>query len=125
VARFIGVFNLMVKVIQSREQALSDLVILDESTGAYNLSHFQHTADQELKKGQRYKHPTSVLLVGVSGVEGLEKADQEKILIASADLTSGFPFPLFLHIASTGWGPEETPKIEDVLRQVQASLDQG
>ena len=170
VARFIEVFNLMVKVIQSREQALSDMVILDESTGAYNLSHFQQTADQELKKGQRYKHPTSVLLVGVSGVEVLEKADQEKILIAttnfltsklravdpvfrvsenrfvvlfpetpaagaqiaadrlreqSADLTSAFPFSVSLHIVSTGWDPEETPKIEDVLHQVQAPLDQG
>lgn len=172
VAKFIQVFNLMIKVIQSREQALSEMVILDELTGAYNLSHFQQTADQELKKGRRYKHPTSMLLVEVRDIERLEKTDHEKVLITTANfmtrnlrsvdpifrvsenrfvallpetppagaqvaadrlkeqsaditLTSALPFSLL--IVAIGWSEEVTPKIEDVLRQVQAPLedDQG
>lgn len=84
VANLIEAFNLMVKVIGSREQKLREMVILDELTGVYNLAHFQETVSQEIMRGQRYKHPTSMLLVEVRDIEHLEKADQEKVLIATA-----------------------------------------
>jgi HAMP domain-containing protein len=111
VARFIGVFNLMVKVIQSREQALSEMVILDDKLRAVDPVF-------------RVSENRFVVLFPETPAAGAQIA-ANRLREQSADLTSGFPFPLFLHIASTGWGPEETPKIEDVLHHVQASLDQG
>jgi len=89
IARFIEVFNLMIKVIRSREQALSEMVVLDELTGTYNLSHFQHVVGQELSKGKRYEHPTSLLLVEVKETEHLEKKDKERILVATANFLTG------------------------------------
>lgn len=85
VANFIEVFNLMVKVIASHEKKLREMVILDELTGVYNLAHFQETVSQEIRKGQRYKHPTSILLVEVRDVEDLKKADRDKVLITTGN----------------------------------------
>lgn len=85
VAKFIEVFNLMVKVIDSHEKKLREMVILDELTGVYNLAHFQEAVSQEIKKGQRYKHPTSMLLVEVRDVEDLKKADRDKVLITTGN----------------------------------------
>ena len=172
VARFIEVFNLMIKAIYSREHNLSEMMLLDELTGVYNLSHFQESVSRELGKGKRYKHPTSILLVEIRDIEHLEKADQEKVLIAtanfmtinlrsvdlvfrvgenrfaallpetpaagaqvaayrlktqSADLAVTPAYPFSLRIVATGWSAEETPEVEEVLRQVQMPLenDQG
>jgi diguanylate cyclase (GGDEF)-like protein len=85
VANFIEVFNLMVKVIASHEKKLREMVILDELTGVYNLAHFKESVSQEIKKGQRYKHPTSILLVEVRDVENLKKADRDKVLITTGN----------------------------------------
>ena len=85
IARLIGVFNLMVRMIRSREKALSEMVMLDELTGAYNLSNFKRLADLELKKGRRYKHPTSVILVEVRGIKDLSEEDKNRVLIATAN----------------------------------------
>lgn len=85
IARLIGVFNLMVRMIRSREKALSEMVMLDELTGAYNLSNFKRLTDLELKKGRRYKHPTSVILVEVQGIKDLPEEDKNKVLIATAN----------------------------------------
>ena len=85
-ARFIDVFNLMIKVIGSREQALRDVVMLDEETGTYTFSYFQRLLDQELKKGARYGHPTSVLIVDISPGEGASEEDKKRLLQATANL---------------------------------------
>ncbi len=85
IARFIGVFNLMVKVIGSREQALHEMIILDEATGSYTLSYFQRVLDQELKKGYRYGHPTSILVVDISETDELTEVDKQKLLLATAN----------------------------------------
>jgi diguanylate cyclase (GGDEF)-like protein len=61
------------------------MVILDELTGAYNLAHFKETVSQELKKGQRYKHATSMLLVEVRDIEDLEKAELDRVLITTGN----------------------------------------
>ncbi len=168
VANFIEVFNLMVKVIASHEKKLRELVILDELTGVYNLAHFQETVSQEIRKGQRYKHPTSILLVEVRDIEDLKKADRDKVLITtgnfmtkelrtvdpvfrvretrfaallpetppagaqvaadrmrarSADITLPSALPFSLRIVAIGWSQEDTPEVEDVLRQAQAPLE--
>jgi diguanylate cyclase (GGDEF)-like protein len=168
VANFIGVFNLMVKVIASHEKKLREMVILDELTGVYNLAHFQETVSQEIRKGQRYKHPTSILLVEVRDVENLKKADRDKVLITtghfmikevrtvdpvfrvgetrfaallpltppagaqvaadrmrarSVDITLPSALPFSLRIVAIGWSQEDAPEVEDVLRQVQAPLE--
>jgi len=85
-ARFIDVFNLMIKVIGSREQALRDVVMLDEETGTYTFSYFQRLLDQELKKGARYGHPTSVLIVDISPGEGTSEENKKRLLQATANL---------------------------------------
>lgn len=168
IARLISVFNLMTKVIRSREQALSEMVALDELTGTYNLSHFQRVVEQELSKGRRYKHPTSLLLVEVRGAEHLKKRDKERILIGTANFltaklravdpifrVSDYRFvallpetpsagarvardrleretpdlillrdlSLTLLIKDVSWSEQDTPQIEDALRQVQLPLD--
>jgi diguanylate cyclase (GGDEF)-like protein len=172
VAKFIEVFNLMVKVINSHEKKLREMVILDELTGVYNLAHFQEAVSQEIKKGKRYKHPTSILLLEVRDIKDLKKADRDKVLITtgnfmtkelrtvdpvfrvgetrfaallphtppagaqvatdrmkerSVDITLHSAIPFSLRIVAIGWSEEDTPEVEYVLRQVQASLeaDQG
>ena len=167
VANFIEVFNLMVKVIASHEKKLREMVILDELTGVYNLAHFKESVSQEIRKGQRYKHPTSILLVEVKDVENLKKADRDKVLITtgnfmikevrtvdpvfrvgetrfaallpetppagaqvaadrirarSVDITLPSALPFSLRIVAIGWSQEDTPEVEDALRQVQAPL---
>jgi len=71
VARFIDVFNLMIKVLGSHEHALREMIILDEVTGSYTFSYFQRLLDQEMKKGRRYGHPTSILVIDISEIEEL------------------------------------------------------
>ena len=172
IARFIDVFNLMIKVIGSRERALHEMIILDEATGSYTFSYFERLLEQEIKKGRRYGHPTSVLVIDVSETEGLAEVDKQKLLLATANfLTARLRSvdPLFrvrdqrfvgllpetppagaqiaaerltnqaadlkvetglsftIVVKATGWSGEETPELEDVLRQVRASRedDQG
>lgn len=88
-AKFIDVFNLMIKTIYSREETLREMVVLDEQTGVYNLAHFKERLSEELQRGQRYKHPTSLLLIEVRGTEQLEKEDQEEILLTTANFLIG------------------------------------
>jgi len=85
VAQLIRVFNLMVMMIRSHEKALTDLIMLDGLTGAYNLSNFKRLTDLELRKGTRYKHPTSVILVEVQGIKDLPEQDKNRVLIATAN----------------------------------------
>ena len=89
VARFIDVFNLMIKVIGSREQALREMVILDEATGSYTFSYFERLLDQEMKKGRRYGHPTSILVIESSGTEGLSEIDKQRLLQSTANFLMG------------------------------------
>jgi diguanylate cyclase (GGDEF)-like protein len=81
--RCIEAFNLMVKALSSREERLRRMVVLDELTGAYNLAHFREALTQELKKGGRYKHPTSLLVVDVPGGGGRETGAPETDLVAT------------------------------------------
>lgn len=85
IGRFIEVFNFMVKVIGSREQALHEMIILDEATGSYTFAHFQRLLDQEMKKGQRYGHPTAVLVVDVSETDDLTDTEEQRLLLATAN----------------------------------------
>ncbi|MCD6141630.1 diguanylate cyclase [Candidatus Bipolaricaulota bacterium] len=89
IARFIDVFNLMVKMIGSREQALREMIILDEETGAYTFSYFQRLIDQEIKKGLRYGHPTSILLIDIKGITELPAPDKRRLLQATANFLTG------------------------------------
>jgi GGDEF domain-containing protein len=89
IARFIDVFNLMVKMIGSREQALREMIILDEETGAYTFSYFQRLIDQEIRKGLRYGHPTSILLIDIKGITELPAPDRRRLLQATANFLTG------------------------------------
>ena len=89
IARFIDVFNLMVKMIGSREQALREMIILDEETGAYTFSYFQRLIDQEIRKGLRYGHPTSILLIDIKGITELPAPDKRRLLQATANFLTG------------------------------------
>lgn len=165
VARFIDVFNLMIKVLGSHEHALREMIILDEVTGSYTFSYFQRLLDQEMKKGRRYGHPTSILVIDISEIEELSKSDKQRLLLATANFLMGklrSVDPLFrasddrfvallpetplagaqiaaerlanqtadlkvemslsftIIVRATGWSGEETPELEEVLRQVRA-----
>jgi len=89
VARFIDVFNLMIKVIGSREHALREMIILDEATGTYTFSYFERLLDQEMKKGRRYGHPTSIIVIEIGEIEELSKTDEQRLLLATANFLMG------------------------------------
>jgi diguanylate cyclase (GGDEF)-like protein len=77
-------FNLMTKVIHSHEQELLKLVVLDELTGTYTLDHLQAELDRELNKTRRYKHPTSLLLIELEGLEEQTPDVAEDVLVRTA-----------------------------------------
>jgi diguanylate cyclase (GGDEF)-like protein len=77
-------FNLMTKVIHSHEQELMKLVVLDELTGTYTLDHLQAELDRELHKTRRYKHPTSLLLIELRGIEKRAPKEIDEVLVRTA-----------------------------------------
>jgi len=84
VSELIDGFNLMTKVIHSHEQELKRMVVLDELTGVYNLSHLSDHLERELGKTRRYKHPTSLILIDVSGIESMDQKERDEVLIRTA-----------------------------------------
>ncbi len=84
IGQLIDGFNLMTRVIHSHEQELLKLVVLDELTGAYTVDHLRAELERELSKTRRYKHPTSVLVAEIRGVETRTTEDQNNVLIATA-----------------------------------------
>jgi diguanylate cyclase (GGDEF)-like protein len=72
------------EVAHSHEQELMKLVVLDELTGAYTVDHLRTELERELGKTRRYKHPTSVLVVGIRGVEARPSEDRDNVLISTA-----------------------------------------
>jgi len=89
VSQLVDGFNLMTRVIHSHEQELLKLVVLDELTGAYTLDHLQSELDRELNKTRRYKHPTSLLLIGVRGLEACSDNERDQALIRTAGFLVG------------------------------------
>ncbi len=85
ISSFIRTFNLMVRVLSSREKELREMVALDELTGVYNLPHFRKILSEELEKGDRYDHPTSLLQVEVVGADQLQGTEKNNLLIATAN----------------------------------------
>lgn len=45
--------------------------ITDPLTGAFNRRYFEQRLTEELKRGRRHRHPTSVLCVGIDGIEAI------------------------------------------------------
>jgi len=83
-------FHFMSKVIQTHEQELRKLVLLDDVTGLYNVTHFHGQLGMELGKGKRYRHPTSLLVVDMGGLSGLDAADADRVRVRTASfLLSG------------------------------------
>jgi diguanylate cyclase (GGDEF)-like protein len=83
-------FHFMSRVIQTHEQELQKLVLLDGVTGLYNVAHFQGQLGIELGKGRRYRHPTSLLLVDIGGLSDLDAADADRVRVRTASfLLSG------------------------------------
>jgi len=89
VSRLIDGFNLMTKVIHGHEQELKKLVVLDELTGAYTLDHLEAELDRELNKTRRYKHPTSVLVVDVGGLDARTDEERDRALVRTASFLVG------------------------------------
>jgi len=89
VSQLVDGFNLMTKVIHSHEQELKKLVVLDELTGAYTLDHLSAELDRELNKTRRYKHPTSLLLIDVLGLDERRDAERDQALIRTASFLVG------------------------------------
>ena len=85
VSQLIDGFNLMTKVIHSHEQELLKLVVLDEVTGAYTFDHLQSELERELNKTRRYRHPTSLLVVDVDGLDFRSAEEQERVLVRTAN----------------------------------------
>lgn len=84
ISRLVDGYNLMTRVIQSHEQELRKLVVLDDLTGAYTERHFRSELDRELLKTQRYKHPTSVVLLQIDGLDALSSEEGNGALIRAA-----------------------------------------
>ena len=89
VSQLVDGFNLMTKVIHSHEQELKKLVVLDELTGAYTLDHLSAELDRELNKTRRYKHPTSVLLIEIGGLDGRSDEERDQALIRTSSFLVG------------------------------------
>ncbi|MBU1048693.1 diguanylate cyclase [Candidatus Bipolaricaulota bacterium] len=84
VSQLIDGFNLMTKVIHSHEQELMKLVVLDELTGTYTLDHLRAELERELHKTRRYKHPTSLLLIELRGIDDLSSDEADGVLVRTA-----------------------------------------
>ncbi|MBE0635200.1 diguanylate cyclase [Candidatus Bipolaricaulota bacterium] len=84
VSHLIDGFNLMTKVIHSHEQELMKLVVLDELTGTYTLDHLRAELERELHKTRRYKHPTSLLIIELEGLEERTSEETDAVLVRSA-----------------------------------------
>ena len=84
VSQLIDGFNLMTKVIHSHEQELMKLVVLDELTGTYTMDHLRAELERELHKTRRYKHPTSLLLVDLQGIEERSAEEKDEVLVRTA-----------------------------------------
>jgi len=89
VSQLIDGFNLMTKVIHSHEQELLKLVVLDELTGAYTLDHLQAELERELHKTRRYKHPTSLLLIELVGLEQQTSGEINDVLVRTSSFLVG------------------------------------
>ncbi|MBE0636285.1 diguanylate cyclase, partial [Candidatus Bipolaricaulota bacterium] len=84
VSQLIDGFNLMTKVIYSHEQELMKLVILDELTGTYTMDHLRAELERELHKTRRYKHPTSLLLIDLQGIDERSPKERDEVLVRTA-----------------------------------------
>ncbi|MCK5246377.1 diguanylate cyclase [Candidatus Bipolaricaulota bacterium] len=84
VSQLIDGFNLMTKVIYSHEQELLKLVVLDELTGTYTLDHLRAELERELHKTRRYKHPTSLLLIELVGLEARTPGEIDDVLVRTS-----------------------------------------
>jgi len=84
VSQLIDGFNLMTKVIHSHEQELMKLVVLDELTGTYTMDHLRAELERELHKTRRYKHPTSLLLIDLQGIEERSQEEKDEVLVRTA-----------------------------------------
>jgi len=89
VGRLIDGFNLMTKVIQSHEQELMKLVVLDELTGAYTIDHLREELDRELNKTRRYGHATSLLCIRLDGLGSRSQAERDAALVRTASFLVG------------------------------------
>jgi GGDEF domain-containing protein len=85
IAKFIDVFNLMIKMIGSHEHALRQMVMLDDDTGSYTLAYFERSLEQEIRKGERYGHPASVLIIDVAGTQPLGENDVVNLLLSTSN----------------------------------------
>lgn len=77
-------FELMAARIQTHEQELRKLVVLDELTGLYNASHFRDQLAIEVGKGKRYGHPTSLVVVDLDGLADQDLAEQDRARVRTA-----------------------------------------
>ena len=84
VTQLIDGFNLMTKVIHSHEQELMKLVVLDELTGTYTMDHLHAELERELHKTRRYKHPTSLLVIDLQGIEERSSEEKDEVLVRTA-----------------------------------------
>ena len=83
-------FHFMSRVIQTHEQELRRLVLLDDVTGLYNVTHFQRQLGIELGKGKRYRHATSLVVVDLGGLSDLDVAGADRVRVRTASfLLSG------------------------------------
>jgi len=89
VSQLIDGFNLMTKVIHSHEQELMKLVVLDELTGAYTVEHLEAELDRELNKTRRYRHPTSLLVIEVEGLDDRSEEEQSDVLVRTSSFLVG------------------------------------
>ena len=89
VSQLIDGFNLMTKVIHSHEQELLKLVVLDELTGTYTLDHLRAELERELHKARRYKHPTSLLLIELVGLEERTPEEIDDVLVRTSSFLVG------------------------------------
>jgi len=89
VSQLIDGFNLMTKVIHSHEQELLKLVVLDELTRTYTLDHLQAELERELHKTRRYKHPTSLLLIELVGLEERAPEEIDDVLVRTSSFLVG------------------------------------
>jgi diguanylate cyclase (GGDEF)-like protein len=89
VSQLIDGFNLMTKVIHSHEQELMKLVVLDELTGTYTMDHLRAELERELHKTRRYKHPTSLLLIDLQGIDDRSAQERDEVLVRTASFLVG------------------------------------
>jgi two-component system, cell cycle response regulator len=71
VARLRGALRTAEEELSAQRAAVRELTVRDELTGLFNQNELRRLLNEEVSRALRYKHPLSLLLVDIDGLDGI------------------------------------------------------